>query len=162
MPVHGGYVERFTAWGVPDSLFLRWFERRGADADEPRCKGQVPIGGTTKVCRACKRIPVLERKSEGGGLEEACHLVPIAAVTASVLTPRLWVRRDAEACANLGISNGWMFRNKKGEAERMGVYEPYMFELIQRAQDAGTVAERFGSKGWRRATVTVVNRRHGM
>jgi hypothetical protein len=35
-----------------------------------------------------------------------------------------------------------MFRNKKGEAERMGFYEPYMFELIQRVQDAGTVAER--------------------
>jgi hypothetical protein len=79
---------------------------------------------------------------KGEALEEACHLVPIAAVTASVLTPRLWDRRDVEAYANLGISNGWMFRNKKGEAERMGFYEPYMFELIQRVQDAGTVAER--------------------
>jgi hypothetical protein len=35
-----------------------------------------------------------------------------------------------------------MFRNKKGEAERMVSYEPYMFELIQRVQDAGVVAER--------------------
>jgi hypothetical protein len=35
-----------------------------------------------------------------------------------------------------------MFRNKKGEAERMGFYERYMFELIQRVQDAGVVAER--------------------
>jgi hypothetical protein len=77
-----------------------------------------------------------------GGLEEACHVVPTAAITASGLTPRLWVRRDVEAYANLGIPNGWMFRNKKGEAERMGFYEPSMFELIQRAQDAGTVAER--------------------
>jgi hypothetical protein len=34
------------------------------------------------------------------------------------------------------------FETKKGEAERMGVYEHYMFELIQRVQDAGTVAER--------------------
>jgi hypothetical protein len=47
-----------------------------------------------------------------------------------------------EADANLGITNGWMFRNKKGEAERMIFYEPYMFELIQRVQDAVTVAER--------------------
>jgi hypothetical protein len=47
-----------------------------------------------------------------------------------------------EAYANLGIANGWMFRNKKGEAERMGFYEPYMFELIRRVQDAGVVAER--------------------
>jgi hypothetical protein len=47
-----------------------------------------------------------------------------------------------EAYANLGISNGWMFRNKKGEADRMYFYEPYMFELIQRVQDAGTVDER--------------------
>jgi hypothetical protein len=76
-----------------------------------------------------------------GGLEEACHLVPIAAVTASGLTPRLWVRRAMEAYANLGISNGWMFQNKKGEADRIVFYEPYMFELVQRVQDAGTVAE---------------------
>jgi hypothetical protein len=47
-----------------------------------------------------------------------------------------------DAYANLGIANGWMFRNKKREAERMGFYEPYMFELIQRVQDAGVVAER--------------------
>jgi hypothetical protein len=67
--------------------------------------------------------------------------VPIAAVTASGMTPRLWVRRAVEAYINLGISNGWIFRNKKGEAERMGFYEPYMFELIQIVQDAGTVAE---------------------
>jgi hypothetical protein len=47
-----------------------------------------------------------------------------------------------EAYANLGISNGWTFRNKKREAERMWFYEPYMFDLIQRVQDAGTVAGR--------------------
>jgi hypothetical protein len=35
-----------------------------------------------------------------------------------------------------------MFQNKKGEDDRMGFYEPYMFELIQRVQDAGVVAER--------------------
>jgi hypothetical protein len=44
---------------------------------------------------------------------------------------------------NLGIMNGWMFRNQKGEAERMGFYKPYMFELIQRVQEGGTVAERY-------------------
>jgi hypothetical protein len=53
---------------------------------------------------------------KGEALEEACHLVPIAAITASGLTPRLWVCREVEAYANLGITNGWMFRNKKGEA----------------------------------------------
>jgi hypothetical protein len=47
-----------------------------------------------------------------------------------------------EAYANLVITNGWMFRNKKEEAERMSFYEQYMFELIQRVQDAGVVAER--------------------
>jgi hypothetical protein len=72
--------------------------------------------------------------------------VPIAADTASGLTPRLWVRRVVEAYANLGITNGWMFRNKKGEAERMGFYEPYLFELFQRVQDAGTVAERLSPR----------------
>jgi hypothetical protein len=58
-------------------------------------------------------------KSEGGALEEACHFFPVSVVTASGLTPRLWVLRVVEANANLGIMNGWMFRNKKGEAERM-------------------------------------------
>jgi hypothetical protein len=84
----------------------------------------------------------LRGRVKGEALEEACHIVPIAAITASGLTPRLWVRRAVEVYANLGINNGWMFRNKKGEAERIGVYEPYMFELIQRVQNAGVVAER--------------------
>jgi hypothetical protein len=68
--------------------------------------------------------------------------MPIAAVTASGLTPRLWVHSDVEAYADLGISNGWMFRNNKIEAERMGFNKPYMIDLFQRLQDAGTVAER--------------------
>jgi hypothetical protein len=79
---------------------------------------------------------------KGEALKEDCQLVPIAAVPASGLTPCVWVRRAVEACANLGITNGWIFRNKKGEVERMFFYEPYMFELIQKVQDAGTVAER--------------------
>jgi hypothetical protein len=83
----------------------------------------------------------LRGKVKGESLEEACHLVSIAAVTVPGLTPRFRVRRAVEAYENLDISNGWMFRNKKGEAESF--YEPYMFELIQRLQDAGTVAERF-------------------
>jgi hypothetical protein len=84
----------------------------------------------------------LRGRVKGEALEEACHLAPIAAITASGFTHRLWVRRAVEAYANLGITNGWMFRKKKGEAERMGFYEPYMFELIQRVQGAGVVDER--------------------
>jgi hypothetical protein len=84
----------------------------------------------------------LRGRVKGEALEEACHLVTIAAITASGLTPRLWVRRAVEAYANLGITNGWMFWNKKGEGERIGFYEPYMFDMIQRVQDAGVVAER--------------------
>jgi hypothetical protein len=143
MPVHGGYVERFTACGVPDSGFLRWFDRGGATIVEPRCNSQVPLSGPTKVARACKCVPDLERKSEGGSPGRG---LPLSAYISChcIWTdpPRLWVRRALEAYANLGITNGWMFRNKKGEAERMGFYEPYMFELIQRVQDAGTVTER--------------------
>jgi hypothetical protein len=60
----------------------------------------------------------------------------------SGLTPRLWVRRAVEANANLGITNGWMFQNKKREEKIMSFYEPYMFEMIQRVWDAGVVAER--------------------
>jgi hypothetical protein len=80
---------------------------------------------------------------KGEALKEDCQLVPIAAVPASGLTPCVWVRRAVEACANLGITNGWIFRNKKGEVERMFFYEPYMFELIQKVQDAGVVAKSF-------------------
>jgi hypothetical protein len=78
----------------------------------------------------------LRGRVKGVALEEACHLVTIAAITDSGLTPRLWVRIAVEAYENLGITNGWMFRNKKGEAERISFYEQYMFELIQRVQDA--------------------------
>jgi hypothetical protein len=42
---------------------------------------------------------------KGEALEEACHLVPIAAITASGLTPRLWVRKSVETYANLVIAN---------------------------------------------------------
>jgi hypothetical protein len=93
-----------------------------------------------EIANVCLALRV---RVKGEALEEACHLVPIADVTASGLTPHLWVCGAVEAYANLGISNSWMFRNKKGEAERMGFYETYMFELIQRVQDAGTVAEIF-------------------
>jgi hypothetical protein len=82
----------------------------------------------------------LRGRVKGEALEEACHLVHISDVTSSGLTPRLWVRIAVEDYANLGITNRWMFRNKKGEAERTAFYEPYMFELIQRLQDAGVVA----------------------
>jgi hypothetical protein len=51
----------------------------------------------------------LRGRVKGEALEDACHLVPIAAITASGLTPRLWVRRAVQAYANLGIINGWMF-----------------------------------------------------
>jgi hypothetical protein len=37
---------------------------------------------------------------KGEALEEACHLVPIAVITASGLAPRLWVHRAVEAYAN--------------------------------------------------------------
>jgi hypothetical protein len=83
---------------------------------------------------------------KGGLLEEACHLVSIAVVTASALTPHLWVHRSVDAYANLGITNGWIFCNQKGEPDIMRVYKPYMFELIQRAQEGGTVAERLLQK----------------
>jgi hypothetical protein len=87
-------------------------------ASQPRLHEQA------NVCLA------LRGRVNGEALEEACHLVPIAAVTAYGLTPRLWVHLLVEAYAHFGIMNGWMFQNKKGEAERMGFYEPYMFKLI--------------------------------
>jgi hypothetical protein len=49
MPVHGGHVECFTAWGVPNIGFMRWVKRGVAAIVEPRCDSQVPLGGPTKV-----------------------------------------------------------------------------------------------------------------
>jgi hypothetical protein len=79
-------------------------------------------------------IMAFQGRVKGEAFEEVCHLVPIEAVTDSGLATLLWVNWAVEVYANLGIKNGWMFRNQKGEAERMGFYEPYMFELIQRVQ----------------------------
>jgi hypothetical protein len=94
MPVHGGYVERFTTWVVPDSGFMRWFERGGAAIVEPRCNIQVPLGGPTKVAKLANVCPALRGILYGEALEEACHVVPIAAVTASGMTP---------ACGYIGL-----------------------------------------------------------
>jgi hypothetical protein len=66
---------------------------------------------STKLANVCL---YLRGRVKGKALEEARHLVSLVAITASGLTPRLWVRREVEAYANLGITNGWMFGNKKG------------------------------------------------
>jgi hypothetical protein len=46
----------------------------------------------------------LRGRVNGEAFEEACNLVPIEAVTASGLTPPLWVQRAVEAYENLGVS----------------------------------------------------------
>jgi hypothetical protein len=113
MPVHRGYVERFTAWGVPDSGFLRWIERGGSAIVKPRCDIQVPLGVPTKVAQAVKCVPGLERKSEGGSPGRGLPLSTYISCHCMRTDPRVWVCRVVEAYANLGITRGWMFRNKK-------------------------------------------------
>jgi hypothetical protein len=139
-------MEAMINVSLHDILFMARFCRGLRGAEIPL----LSLDATTKYLSVAQpRSPelanvclALRRRVKGEALEEACHLVPIAAITASGSTPRLWVRRAVKAYANLGITNGWLFRNNKGEAERMFFYAPYMFELIQRVQDAGVVDER--------------------
>jgi hypothetical protein len=48
-----------------------------------------------------------ERKKKA----EACHLVPLVAVTKSGLKPTLWIKRVVEAYSRIGIFKGWLFRD---------------------------------------------------
>jgi hypothetical protein len=73
----------------------------------------------------------LRGRVKGERKAEACHLVPIVAVTKSGLKPKLWVDRAVEACRRLGITSGWMFRDAKGAPSRQKEYEPLLFSLIQ-------------------------------
>jgi hypothetical protein len=51
----------------------------------------------------------LRGRVKGERKAEACHLVPIVAVTRSGLQPKLWVQRAVEAYRRMGITHGWMF-----------------------------------------------------
>jgi len=92
---------------------------------------------------ALKHVMIaLRGRVKGERKAEACHLIPIVAVTKSGLKPRLWVQRAVEAYARLGIVNGWMFRDANGAPSKQKTYEPLLFSLIQEVIDNGTLPER--------------------
>jgi hypothetical protein len=83
----------------------------------------------------------LRGRVKGEHKAEACHLIPIAAVTKSGLKPRLWVARAVEAYARLGITHGWMFRDPRGAAAKQKKYEPMLFSMIQEVINKETLPE---------------------
>jgi hypothetical protein len=84
----------------------------------------------------------LRGRVKGEHKDEACHLIPVVAITKSGLRPRLWVRRVVEAYQRLGIRNGWLFRNAHGAPSRQKDYEPMLFSLIQEVIDNKSLPER--------------------
>jgi hypothetical protein len=98
----------------------------------------------------------LRGRVKGERKAEACHLVPIVAVTKSGLTPRLWVQRAVEAYRRVGITNGWMFRDSKGAPSRQKDYEQLLFALIQEVIENESLPERLLPKA------TVVQTEYGI
>jgi hypothetical protein len=84
----------------------------------------------------------LRGRVKGERKAEACHLIPIVAVTKSGLKPKLWVERAVEAYGRLGISNGWMFRDARGAPDRQKNYEPMLFRLIEEVIENESLPER--------------------
>jgi hypothetical protein len=84
----------------------------------------------------------LRGRVKGERKAEACHLVPIVAVTKSGLKPKLWVERAVEAYRRMGITKGWMFRDSKGAPSRQKEYEPLLFTLIQEVLENESLPER--------------------
>jgi hypothetical protein len=84
----------------------------------------------------------LRGRVKGERKAEACHLVPITAVTKSGLKPRLWVERAVEAHRRMRITTGWLFRDLKGAPSRQKEHEPLLFSLIREVIVNETLPER--------------------
>ena len=84
----------------------------------------------------------LRGRVKGERKAEACHLIPIVAVTRSGLKPKLWVERAVEAYLRLGITHGWMFRDSRGAPGRQKDYEPELFDLIETVIENESLPER--------------------
>jgi hypothetical protein len=68
---------------------------------------------------------------KGESKAEACHLIPIVAVTKPGLKPKLWVERAVKAYTQLDIMHGWMFRDARGAPSWQKEYKPTLFALIE-------------------------------
>jgi hypothetical protein len=84
----------------------------------------------------------LRGRVKGERKAEACHLIPLVAVTKSGLCPKLWVERAVEAYARVGITHGWLFRDAKGAPSRQRDYEQMLFSLIEEVIESDTLPER--------------------
>jgi hypothetical protein len=84
----------------------------------------------------------LRGRVKGEREAEACHLIPIVAITKSGLKPKLWVERAVEAYARLGINHGWLFCDARGAPSRQKEYEQMLFALIDEVIEMKTLPER--------------------
>jgi hypothetical protein len=68
----------------------------------------------------------LRGRVKGERKAEACHLVPLVAVTKSGLKPKLWIERVVEAYSLIGIFKGWLFRDARGAPNQQKQYYEHM------------------------------------
>jgi hypothetical protein len=84
----------------------------------------------------------LRGRVKGERKAEACHLIPVAAITKSGLKPKLWVQRAVAAYGRIGVTDGWLFRDQRGAPSRQKEYEPRLFALIDEVIENETLPER--------------------
>jgi hypothetical protein len=85
----------------------------------------------------------LHGRVKGEHSEDACHLIPIAAMDETGLKPILWVGRMIKAYCLKRITSIWVFRDESGAPGRQSDYEPYFFSMVQSIQVSGVVAAGF-------------------
>jgi hypothetical protein len=84
----------------------------------------------------------LRGRVKGEKKAEACHLVPLVAVTKSGLKTKLWIERVVEAYSRIGIFRGWLFRDARGAPNRQREYEHMLFALIEEGIEKQILPER--------------------
>jgi hypothetical protein len=103
---------------------------------------EMPLLSLDAIFRACKCMPCREREIEGrcpgrglpSSIYSCCHCV---------WTNSLPVGTESSGgLCKFGHNQRMDVPKQERRSRENGFYEPYMFELIQRVQDAGVVAER--------------------
>ena len=79
-------------------------------------------------------IPLVGRfKNEVG---EQCHLIPLAATTASGLQPGRWMDRMLRFYDRQGIRHGPVFRTTEGKRAKAAAVEPTIMDVLEEIQEA--------------------------
>ena len=80
-------------------------------------------------------VPVTLLGRFKGETGDRYHIMPIALVSKSGVTPVIWIVRLLELYEQLGIQKGWVFRTKKGDQAKQSDYEGIFFEGLRRIQE---------------------------